>query len=319
MPDNIEPAFGGSPAPSSTEDNGGSASNVPDNSYQQGGQSPDSGFGGGSGDNLNQNANPFLASLSEENRRVVEAKGWKSPDDVIAGYRGAEAQMHKGLNIDPAGENGEYTPEQWDQFGKKVGAPEKAEFYQFNRPDVPEYVSYDENLESGFRETVHKYKLTKAQAAGVYGDMTKMMVDQQMGGHKQVETAISATRDALVREYGEPGSATYKDTMETAYRDIKATPGLLETYQRYGLLVKGQNGGYHPTDISIVRAHANAGNALRTESKGLSDMTGEPGGKNPFKPGEENLSAQGQIVRTNPDLARALIRQSGGNPGEYGL
>ncbi len=319
MPDNIEPVFGGS-GPAANAGNTGTPNNA-DNSSNDGSLAPNQGFAGGQGnDNSNLNpSNDFLTSLSEENRRLVQAKNWNTPDDVVRGYAASESRMSQGLQLKPEGEDGQFTPEQWDQFGRKVGAPEKADYYQFDRPDVPDYVAYDEGMENGFRETVHKYKLTKAQAAGVYADMSKMMVGQQQSGYEGVRQNMAKANEMISTEYGGSDSPMYRDSVQMAFESIKNTPGLLEAYQRAGLLVPAGDGKYHVTDASIVFAHANAGSAMLTEGQGFNRMDGSTAGSNPFDPNNENLGAQGKIINEDPRRAASLIRQAGLNPAEYGI
>lgn len=44
-----------------------------------------------------------------------------------------------------------------------------------------------------------------------------------------------------------------------------------------------------------------------------------PAGNNPFSKEHMNLTEQGQILRSNPEQAKQLIIQAGGNPANYGL
>lgn len=44
-----------------------------------------------------------------------------------------------------------------------------------------------------------------------------------------------------------------------------------------------------------------------------------PAGDNPFSKEHMNLTEQGQILRSNPEQAKQLIIQAGGNPANYGL
>ncbi|MEC2176606.1 scaffolding protein, partial [Bacillus amyloliquefaciens] len=44
-----------------------------------------------------------------------------------------------------------------------------------------------------------------------------------------------------------------------------------------------------------------------------------PTGKNPFSQDHLNLTEQGHILKSDPEQARKLIIQAGGNPAIYGL
>lgn len=53
-------------------------------------------------------------------------------------------------------------------FYNRLGRPEKAEKYTFNRPQMPEGTNYNEQMESDYKENAHKLGLTQAQAEGDY-------------------------------------------------------------------------------------------------------------------------------------------------------
>lgn len=315
MPEELEPVFGGS-APSSQGEPSGTAPDSLGNSAN-GNPNPQEGFAGGQG--TDNQPNSFLSALSEENRQIAASKKWSDPNDVIQGYRAAETRLSQGLQIKPEGEDGQFTPEQWDQFGKKVGAPEKPEFYQFDRPDTPDYVAYDQGLEDKYRETAHKYKLNKAQAAGFYKEMAEHMVNQQMTGFEDVTVQKREAHQQIADEYGGVGSPMYKDMTAQAFHNIKSTPGLLEAYQRAGFLVPAGEGRYDVTNSAIVFHHAKVGSALNTESNGLNAMNGQSSQTNPFAESTQDWTAQGKIIRENPQLASSLIRQAGMNPADYNL
>lgn len=296
-------------APMFSDDSGGApAGNPADN-----GEATPNGSDGGSANNS------FVSGLQDEdNRRYAETKGLKSMDDMVKSYRNLETKLGQGLQMKPEGENGDFTPEQWAEFGKKVGAPESKDFYEFQRPEIPDNVAYDEPLEHGFKDVAHKYKLTKQQANGVYKDMAKMMVDNQLQGSQVVDQLAGRAHSELEREWGGSDSPVYQENAKAAFQNIKQTPGLLEAYEQAGLLVRNGS-GYNPTSSALVMHHASMANATMKEPGGFDGFKGGSGGTNPFAQGSENFTAQGQLVKTDPDKARAYIRQAGGNPSDYGL
>ena len=314
MPDDFEPILGNAPS-GGTGDNAGSQ----DNSGGQGNEPPLGGNGANQGGFDNGSTSDFLSHLSEDEKKFAASKGWKSPTDFVNGYRELNKRFSGGLQPE-VGDNGDLTPEQWDEFGKRIGAPEKAEFYEFQRPDIPENVHYDADLENIFKEAVHSVRGTKAQANGIYKKVAKYLVDRQLEGAQSVRENMNNAYRELTNEYGGPDSPSLKDAMQQAFRSIKSTPGLLEAYQRMGVLIPaGEHGQYHFTDASIIRHHINSGSALYSESDGLSDIDGSTADKNPWVKGQENITAQGRIVKENPQLAARLMRQAGADPSEYGL
>ena len=299
-----EENFGSAPMFSESGDSGNTppAGNPTDN----GGATPDGSDGGSANNSL------ISGLQDEDNRRYAETKGLKSMDDMVKSYRNLETKLGQGLQMKPEGENGDFTPEQWTEFGKKVGAPESADHYEFHRPEVPDYVSYDEPLEDGFRKVSHKYKLTKAQAAGVHKEMTEMLVNQQLQGREQIGQLAGRAHRELEREWGGAESPVYQEKTRAAFQNIKSTPGLLEAYEQAGLLVRNGN-GYNPTSSALVMHHAQMADATMKESGGFDGMRSGTQ-NNPFAKGSEDLTRQGQLVRQDPDLARALARQAGIDP-----
>ena len=315
MTDTIEPLFGGStPAPGNS-DNAGNAGNPLDNSNS--GQTPD-GDNALAGNNGNQPVPNYLDALSPENRKIAESKGWKDPNDAFKSYSELNKRFAQGLNPE-TGDDGSISPEAWDDFGKRVGAPDKAEYYEFSRPDVPDYVTYDDGLEGKFREVMHKYKANKPQAAAMHKELSEYLVGQQIEHHKQVSSNIANTSEMVAREFGGAGSPAFREAVKGAFESIKGTPGLLEAYVQSGILIPAEGGKYHVTNPAVIMHHANTGAALYSESEGFSGLNGDTDDTNPFSDQHENVTAQGQIITRDRNLAIRLIRAAGKDPSEFGI
>jgi hypothetical protein len=67
-------------------------------------------------------------------------------------------------NYVPVPEEG-WTENDWTNFYNKVGRPEKPDGYEFQKPELPQGLDYDPNMDNWFKDTAHKLGLTKAQAA----------------------------------------------------------------------------------------------------------------------------------------------------------
>ena len=260
-------------------------------------------------------------SLSEDNLAFLQSKGFNGPEDldgIATSYREME-KLHSQQKITP--ETDDFTDEGWDKFGKRVGVPDAVDGYVFDAPDLPDNVVYDQSLADDFKTIAHKYKVTPAQAKGIHNDFSKIFTDRQVGYHETTQESITQTGQTLVNEWG--GSADhpqYKQAIADAFKSMKNTPGLIDAYKRAGILkeLPDQPGQYNPTDAAVVMAHAQHGAALMSEPNGEFDPVAT-GQSNPFSEKHFDMTKQGQILKKDPELARALIKQAGKDPKLYSL
>lgn len=267
--------------------------------------------------NLEENT----TGLSEDNLAFLQSKGYKGSEDldkIVTSYNELE-KLHSQSIITP--ETDDFTDESWDKFGKRVGAPEAVDAYEFEMPDLPDNVVYDQSLADDFKQIAHKYKVTTAQAQGMHNDFSKVFTDRQTGFQESTQESIGQAGQTLSNEWGgSPEHPQYKQNVSDAFKSMNATPGLIDAYVRAGILreVPGSKGQYNPTDASVVMAHAAHGAALMSEPSGEFDPVAT-GQNNPFSKENENMTKQGQIMRQDPELARALIKQAGKDPATYSL
>lgn len=103
----------------------------------------------------------WVSGLTPDLRQLVEAKGYKTPADVVQAY--AHAQRAIGAEKIPLPKDGV-----WDETARsKLGIPKSAEGYQVRRPDLPQGVAYDEALEQAALPVAHKLGLTPQQVQGL--------------------------------------------------------------------------------------------------------------------------------------------------------
>lgn len=129
--------------------------------------SPAYSFDTGPGDMAGTAAEPhaddgaWTATLSPELRQIVEAKGYKTPADVVQAY--AHAQRAIGLEKIPLPKDGV-----WDEVARaKLGIPREPGGYKLARPELPQGVNYDEAFEKAALPIAHKLGLTPAQVQGL--------------------------------------------------------------------------------------------------------------------------------------------------------
>lgn len=248
---------------------------------------------------------------TEENRALVEAKQWASADDALKSYRELQTHASKGLHL--PGENA--TADDWNAFYTKLGRPENADGYQLklNTESVPEGFPYDEKSAIEFRNWAHEAGLTPRQAQSLHD----RFVSYQAGSFEaQRADAVKREGDAhraIVQEWGEPDTTGYKQNLELASRAITQL-GLKDALVEGGAL--SADGAIR--NVAIAKAFAKVGKELYAEDSMATDANGVL--SNPFSDGSNfNLTKQGEIIRSDPRKASALIRAAGKNPADFGI
>lgn len=267
----------------------------------------------------------FLSALSEDNRRIAEAKGWTGPDkinDMLASYRGLEGKIGGALSL--PGEDAK--PEDRQAFFDKASAawtPKGPEGYEFALPEgLPENFAYDKDFADDARKAFHEAKLSPQQAKGLHdwwvGKMGSAHADATRAAQDQkaaTEKAMQEGHAALQKEWGEAGSDTYKQAVGKAVR-VAEHLGIMDELTAVGVLSEPGEGGeravLRPGFVSKLPAIFDA---LLGE-----DSLGTNGGRaNPFASGSVNLTEQSRLVRDEPANAAALIKAAGKDPARYGL
>lgn len=125
----------------------------------------------------------FLTTLPEEYRGKEYLKDVKDMPSLLKKFDGAQELIGKR----PAGipqENAK--PEEWAQFNKAWGVPEKPEEYDIG--EIPKELPRNENFEKGMRAAMQEAGLNKRQAkimAGKYnGALVELMKEQGMAAEK---------------------------------------------------------------------------------------------------------------------------------------
>lgn len=247
----------------------------------------------------------------EENRALVEAKQWASPDDAIKSYRELETHASKALRL--PGENA--TADDWNAFYSKLGRPEKPEGYELklNAETVPADFPYDEKGAIEFRNWAHEAGLTPQQAQKLHD----RFVGTQAGNLAAAKEAAlakeaKAHRD-IVGEWGDPDTSLYKQNIELAGRAIQQL-GLKEALVEGGVI----SGDGAIRNAAIAKAMAKVGKELYAEDTLATNANGVL--SNPFSDGASfNLTKQGELIRSDPRKAKALIQAAGKKPSDYQL
>lgn len=149
----------------------------------------------GGGDGTPNGAAPsFMDQLSDDSRAFAVQQGWDKkddfgPDTIVEAYRGAQKLIgNKDLVELPTPDN-IFESHIWDKFG----APADASGYQISRPDMPDGMTYDENLEASVLEVAAAHKMLPQQVQPLVETFANHMA--------QLQEATEAARVAENEKY----------------------------------------------------------------------------------------------------------------------
>lgn len=180
------------------------------------GQPGNPGDGGQPGGTQPPAAFDWTAALGDQAKTyepVLQAKGWKGPADVLAGYVNLEKALGADKVVLP---KPDAKPEEWDGVWKKLGRPDAPDGYEFKKPDG--FDGYSDEFAGKFRGIVHNAGLNKSQAAALHD----WWVGEAQGFAGQSAEA-EAARQAEVNKAIETEWGTAKaEKLEAAARALKA-------------------------------------------------------------------------------------------------
>lgn len=197
-----------------------------------------------------------------------------SIEGLVKGYVHSQKAMGNKVSIPDK----HATEEDWQQFARKLGVPEKAEEYDFKRPDG---VEVEEEFVKGLREVGHKAGILPHQMEKVFGQY----VDWVGKFSKEQETSMQAQHEqdvaALKQEWGEAFDDK-KKAANVAFKELLPDEGLRERLIKDGL-------ASHP---AVVRILANAAKMF-SEDTFVGHAEGKLGGLTPKEALEKAQQIQG--------------------------
>ncbi len=256
----------------------------------------------------------WTAILDDDNRQLVQSKGWDRTglNEALKSYRELSSKLGERFLTPPADDAGQ---DEWDAFHTAMGRPETPEQYEFGVPQgVPEDTPYDAQFATEFKTWAHKHGLSPRQAAGLHDDYVRMTAEHGSLAHTEMNQSIESAHEAIVKEFGDPETDGYRRNVELARRTLKQNPGLEQALTAAGLL---QHGTGMITNADVFKHLARTGASMFAED----DFFSGPGAniENPFSEATWNLTKQSLLIKNDPAKAANLIRASGGDPQEYGL
>lgn len=256
----------------------------------------------------------WITALPEDTRKTAEAKGWKSPVDAVKSYVDLQRAYTDATQSAIKPPSPDAPKEEWDAFAAKLGRPEKPDGYAFKLPEgLPETFPYDDTSAAKFKAWAHEAGLSPRQAQTLHDQFVKDQASQVTAFMEAAQKREAEAHQTLVKEWGDPASETYKRNQEMANRTLRHGGGeaLVSELKSIGAL--GPDGAVRSPLFAKLLAK------IGSETYAEDSLYGGQGsmGPNPFAADTENLTKQAEIIRSDPDRARALIKLAGKNPDIY--
>ncbi|SFI60688.1 hypothetical protein [Albimonas pacifica] len=214
---------------------------------------------------------------------------------ALRSYRAAETKMGRPADslMDKPGKDQPVA--EWMKANRELfGLPEAPDGYEIKRPDMPEGVTWDEGLETKFREIGHANGMTPAQMQASVDMFAEMRKTEFETLATELQTAGEEMRQQLERDWGDQYSAKVKQAQQAA-QAMGEKAGLdTEQILSIGQLLKPKVG-----DAGIMRLFAAIGAAM---------------GDDGFVPG----AGGGPGIGMTPQEAKAEHDRFVGLDGEYG-
>ena len=146
--------------------------------------------------------------VPEDIRNDASLKDIKDITSLAKGYVNSQKLIGSKLSI--PGENDEAA---WNTVYDKLGRPEAADKYQVKRPEIPEGMAYNEDLEKQFLPVAHKLGLNNKQVNALVAWQTET-VKQEVEQYKQ---GMKTAEEGLKKEWGND----YANKVSIAQRVVK--------------------------------------------------------------------------------------------------
>jgi len=238
-------------------------------------------------------------TLTGPERDWLRARGMLTDDaaallpKAIRGHIAAEKALGKGADklMDRPAE-GQKTSEWMRANAKAFGIPEAPDGYDIAKPDMPEGMSWDTDLEGTFRTLAHEQGMTPDQVNASVGLFAGHMGKMFNVANQELQDATQQMRQELERDWGDQYAAKIAQAQGAA-QAIATEAGLdLEQIQSIGQMLKPKIG-----DAGIMRLFATIGAKM---------------GDDAF------VGGAGAVGMTTPQEAKAELQRFTGPDGDYG-
>jgi|TARA_R100001530_G_scaffold111426_1_gene78559 hypothetical protein len=142
-------------------------------------------------------------TLPDELQGVKTLEKFKDTDALAKGYVHLEKYFDGTIKV--PGENA--TPEEIDKYYSKLGRPDTADDYEYEKAEMPDGQSYDETFEKAFLAKAHSEGLNNKQVSSLYewwnGQSKDIHVQNTVAKENSIQKAEIELRADWGRQYDE--------------------------------------------------------------------------------------------------------------------
>lgn len=206
----------------------------------------------------------WIATLDEDTRKTVEARGIKAPADAVKQLRDQMAEVTRLQQEAVKPPKDDAPKEEWDKFYARIGRPEKADGYQFKLPEgLPKDVPYDEQFASEFKGWAHATGLNPKQAQALHDNYVSTIAKQAQAQAEQQAQMVSTATAELEKAWGPSGSPEHAKQLGIVQRVIAGEGPEFTKALTSGPVMDAQG---RVTNPAIVRLIAKLGGASLNDS-----------------------------------------------------
>jgi hypothetical protein len=166
-------------------------------------------------------SNGWRDSLPEDMRNEETYKSLEKfvVDDQLDSNKAYKSYLHmeKGYHDRISLPKEDWTEEQYGDFYSKLGRPETQDKYEIIRPEMPDGISYDDNLESSFLSKAHKIGLNSKQVQEILDWQSKEVIR----GNNDIAVDEAMAKQVAEGELKETWRGDYERNLGLARRTAK--------------------------------------------------------------------------------------------------
>lgn len=212
---------------------------------------------------------------------VFKSFDGKPIGELLKSHKNAQSLIGGEKIVLPAGKLD--TPENWAHVFKKLGLPQDAEGYEFDRPELPAGMQHNEGFEKTIKSACHYLGILPWQAKGLSQVFNKVSIDQYTTYEAGQAKIAEETESALIKELGT--KEKYDEYMTGAHAALKRFGGDPETIKAF--IDKFGN------DALVVKVFGNVAKNMLEDAALRGDQTFDLLG--------ENAPAQIKDIMTNKE------------------
>ena len=158
-------------------------------------------------------ATDWRATLPDELKSEKSLESFKGVDALAKSYVEAQKYIGGAVKLPKA----DAPAEEWEKVYARLGRPETPDKYEFKRPEVPENVTDDEEMETAFKGMAHKAGLSTRQAQQLLEQYNEMQVKRLQSFTGKMEEGVAS----LKKEWG----TNFDKNIGVASRAVKELGG----------------------------------------------------------------------------------------------